>query len=260
MDFQTILYEVDDQGIATITLNRPDKLNALNTRLLDELDTAIRQARADRRVSAVILTGAGQKSFAAGADITQFTELDALSGHRFALKGQAVFNRIEDMPKVVIAAVNGYALGGGCELALACHLRIASENAMFGQPEVNLGIIPGYGGTQRLPRLVGRGIATEIMLTGDYIPASRAYEMGLVNHVVPQQELMAKAREIALKIASKAPIAISMVLDAIRHSDLPLKQGLRLEAALFGHTCATEDFREGVQAFLERRKPEFKGK
>ena len=260
MDFQTILYEVDAEGVAIITLNRPKKLNALNATVLEELDAAIRQARADRAVKGVIITGAGEKSFAAGADIQQFTELDALTAHRFALRGQAVFNRIEEMPKVVIAAVNGYALGGGCELALACHLRIASENATFGQPEVNLGIIPGYGATQRLPRLVGRGIATELILTGEYISAQRAYEIGLVNRVTPAGELLATARKAVLTIGSKAPIAVSLALDALRHSDLPLKQGLRLEAALFGHTAATEDFKEGVRAFLERRKPQFKGR
>jgi enoyl-CoA hydratase len=172
---ETLLYDVDEDGIAVITINQEDKLNALSTTVLSDLNKAFRQARGDAAVKGVVLTGAGVKSFVAGADIQQFPDLDAVEGHRFALRGQAVFNRIEEMPKPVVAAVNGFALGGGCELAMACHLRIASENASFGQPEVNLGIIPGYGGTQRLPRLVGRGIATELVLTGARISAQRAY-------------------------------------------------------------------------------------
>ena len=258
MVLETLLYEVDD-GIAVITVNRPDKLNALNALVLHELSQAFHQARSDGAVQGVVLTGAGAKSFVAGADIQQFPDLDALEGHRFALRGQAVFNRIEEMPKPVVAAVNGYALGGGCELALACHLRIASENASFGQPEVNLGILPGYGGTQRLPRLVGRGIATELILTAERISAQRAYEIGLVNRVVPQGNLLETAKEIIATIAAKAPLAVGMALEALRASDLPLHEGLRHEAALFGQTCATDDFKEGVAAFLERRKADFKG-
>ena len=258
MVLETLLYEVDD-GIAVITVNRPDKLNALNALVLHELSQAFHQARSDGAVQGVVLTGAGAKSFVAGADIQQFPDLDALEGHRFALRGQAVFNRIEEMPKPVVAAVNGYALGGGCELALACHLRIASENASFGQPEVNLGILPGYGGTQRLPRLVGRGIATELILTAERISAQRAYEIGLVNRVVPQGDLLETAKEVIATIAAKAPLAVGMALEALRASDLPLHEGLRHEAALFGQTCATDDFKEGVAAFLERRKADFKG-
>ncbi|MFQ5570469.1 MAG: enoyl-CoA hydratase/isomerase family protein [Rhodothermales bacterium] len=258
MDLETLLYEIEGE-IAVITINRPDKLNALNTTVIAELDQCFRQARSDRAVKGVILTGAGEKSFVAGADIQQFPDLDALQGHRFALRGQAVFTRIEDMPKPVVAAVNGFALGGGCELAMACHLRIASDNASFGQPEVNLGILPGYGGTQRLPRLVGRGIATELILTGARISAQRAYEIGLVNHVVPLADLLETAREMVATIASKAPLAVSMALEALRASDLPQHEGLRHEAALFGQVCASEDFKEGVAAFLERRKATFKG-
>lgn len=259
MAFETLLYEVDAEGVATITINRPDKLNALNTTVIGELEAAFRQARADNGVKGVVLTGAGEKSFVAGADIRQFTELGPLDGHRFAIKGQAVFNRIEEMTKPVVAAVNGYALGGGCELAMACHLRVASDNAIFGQPEVNLGLIPGYGGTQRLPRLVGRGIALELILTGDRISAQRAYEIGLANRVVAQDELIATAKKMVLVISNKAPVAVSMAMDAVRASELPMREGLRYEAALFGQACATLDFREGVTAFLERRKPNFIG-
>ena len=258
MTLETLLYEVDD-GIAVITINRPDKLNALNTQVIHELGQAFHQARVDQDVQGVILTGAGPKSFVAGADIKQFPDLDALKGHRFALRGQAVFNRIEEMPKPVIAAVNGYALGGGCELALACHMRVASENAQFGQPEVNLGIIPGYGGTQRLPRLVGHGIATELILTGDRITAQRAYEIGLVNRVAPLDELLQTTKAMLTTIMTKAPLAVGLALEALRASDLPLREGLRHEAALFGQACSSEDFQEGVAAFLERRKATFKG-
>jgi enoyl-CoA hydratase len=258
MTLETLLYEVED-GLAVITVNRPDKLNALNAQVIQELGQAFHQARADDAVQGVVLTGAGEKSFVAGADIQQFPDLDALSGHRFALRGQAVFNRIEEMPKPVVAAINGYALGGGCELALACHLRVASENASFGQPEVSLGILPGYGATQRLPRLVGRGLAIELILTGDRISARRAYEIGLVNRVVPLDALLDTAKTLIATIAAKAPLAVGMALEALRTSDLPLHEGLRYEASLFGQACATADFKEGVAAFLERRKPAFKG-
>ena len=260
MDLDTLLYEVDAEGVAVLTVNRPDKLNALNTQVLADMDRAIRQARSDDAVRGVVLTGAGEKSFVAGADIQQFPALDALDGHRFALRGQHVFNRIEELPKPVVAAVNGFALGGGCELALACHLRVAAETASFGQPEVNLGIIPGYGGTQRLPRLVGRGLATELILTGNRISAQRAYEIGLVNRVVPSNELLETAKGFVRTIAGKGPLAVSMALEALRASDLPLRDGLRLEAALFGQACATEDATEGANAFLERRTPDFQGR
>lgn len=257
---ETLLYDVDEDGIAVVTINQEDTLNALSATVVGELNKAFRQARSDAAVKGVVLTGAGTKSFVAGADIQQFPDLDALEGHRFALRGQAVFNRIEEMPKPVVAAVNGFALGGGCELAMACHLRIASKNASFGQPEVNLGIIPGYGGTQRLPRLVGHGIAMELVLTGARISAERAYEIGLVNKVVPQEELLDAAKEMIRTIASKAPLAVGMALEALRVADLPLRDGLRHEAALFGQACATDDFKEGVAAFLERRKADFQGK
>lgn len=260
MDFETLLYDVDSDGIALITINRPDKLNALTRRTLDELEQALVEAGEDDAVKAVIITGAGKKSFVAGADISQFEDLGAMDGHRFALRGQAVFNRIENLTKPVVCAVNGYALGGGSELALACHLRTASENASFGQPEVNLGIIPGYGGTQRLPRIVGRGIAAELILTGEHIDAQRAYEIGLVNKIFPSDTLIERTRELVLKMTTKAPLAVAMAIDAVLSSDLPLHEGLRYEATLFGQCCATQDFHEGVRAFLERRQPDFQGK
>jgi enoyl-CoA hydratase len=260
MDLQTLLYEVDVDGVALITINQPDKLNALSLQVMSDLELAFREARSAAEVKGVVLTGAGEKSFVAGADIRQFAELNALEGHRFALRGQALFNRIEEMPKPVAAAVNGFALGGGCEITLACHLRVASENASFGQPEVQLGIIPGYGGTQRLPRIIGRGLATEMILMGERVNAQRAYEIGLVNRVVPASELIQTAKDLVKIIASKAPLAVGMALDALRASDLPLREGLRYEAALFGQACTTEDFKIGVNAFLERKKPEFTGK
>ncbi len=260
MDFETLLFDADSEGIAIVTINRPDKLNALNLDVMNDLEAAFEAVSSDDAIRGVILTGAGDRSFVAGADIRQFTDLDALDGHRFALRGQAIFNLIEETRKPVIAAVNGFALGGGCELALACHLRIASENAVFGQPEVGLGIIPGYGGTQRLPRLVGRGLATELILTGAQVDAQRAYEIGLVNRVVAGDDLLNEARVIVASITSKAPRAVEMALEAIRASDLPLRQGLHYEASLFGQACATEDFKEGAAAFLERRKPAFSGR
>lgn len=259
MNAEHLLYDVDD-GLALLTINRPDKQNALAQATLDELEEAVMEAERDEDVQAVIITGAGERSFVAGADISQFRGLGATDGHRFALRGQAVFNRIESLGKPVIAAVNGFALGAGCELALACHLRTASEEATLGQPEVNLGIIPGYGGTQRLPRIVGRGIATEMILTGEPVSAQRAYEVGLVNRVFPAERLIEGTREFAALMTSKAPMALSMALDAIQSSDLPLHEGLRYEATLFGQCCATEDFKEGVDAFLERRSPAFEGR
>lgn len=260
MDYATLLVEVDDLGIATVTINRPDKLNALNADVIADLDAFFERAESDTDIRGVILTGAGEKSFVAGADIARFRELDGEKGRFFAARGQAVFNRIERLSKPVIAAVNGFALGGGSELAWACHIRIASDNARFGQPEVNLGIIPGYGGTQRLPRLAGLGLATEMVLTGDMVGAQRAYEMGLVNRVTPQAELMDAARAMMTTILSKAPLAVALTLKALRSSDRPLDEGLAAEADLFGQACDTEDFREGVEAFLGKRKADFQGK
>jgi enoyl-CoA hydratase len=258
-NFETLTFECDEEGICQVTINRPDKLNALNAQVLDDLESCFNQIEVDDRVRGVIITGSGEKSFVAGADIRKFKDLDAESGYRFALRGQAVFNQIERLGKPVIAAVNGYALGGGCELAMACHLRTASDNARFGQPEVNLGILPGYGGTQRLPKLVGRGRAMELILTGVQIDANRAFEIGLVNLVTSSDELIDSTSDLLRTILSKAPTAVALSIEALRMSDLDIDQGLEFEAAQFGQACGTNDFQEGVDAFLERRKPEFKG-
>ncbi len=260
MNLTNVLYETRD-GFALITVNRPDKLNALNRATLEDLRVAFHAAAKDPAVRSVVLTGAGEKAFVAGADIGEIASLDAQIGRDFAILGQGLFRTIETFPKPVIAAVNGFALGGGCELALACHIRLASENAQFGQPEVNLGVIPGYGGTQRLPRLVGRGIAIELLVTGDRIGAARAYEMGLVNAVVPLAELLAKAGDLAAKISEKAPEAVRHCLEAVNAGlDMPLEEGCYMEATLFGLCCATEDMKEGTAAFLQKRKPLFKGR
>jgi len=260
MHYENILYEIKG-GSAVLTIARPDKLNALNRATLEELAKAISAAADDEAVKAVVLTGAGEKAFVAGADIAEIAGLDAASGREFALFGQGVYRTIETLPKPVIAAVNGFALGGGCELAMACHIRIASENAQFGQPEVNLGVIAGYGGTQRMARLVGKGRALELLLTGDRVDARRACEIGLVNAVVPLQDLLPKALEMATKMGAKAPLAVRHCLEAVNAGlDMPLEQGCYLEATLFGLCCASEDMREGTGAFLEKRKPVFKGR
>lgn len=248
-------------SIATITINRPDKLNALNSDTLSALDGALDSLAAERAVRAAILTGAGEKAFVAGADISQFSSLDRAGGEAFAVRGQAIFRKLEKLSIPVIAAINGFALGGGCELAMACHIRIASERARFGQPEINLGIIPGYGGTQRLPRLVGKSTALHMMLTGDMIDAARALAIGLVSEVVPAADLMTRARELASTIAGKAPIAAALILRATYDGgETDLDAGLAIEAAGFGESCGTEDMREGAAAFLEKRKPVFSGK
>ena len=259
-DLQTIRTETDAEGVLTVTLDRPDALNALSRRLVAELASVFRQARTDDAVRGVVVTGAGERAFAAGADIAEFAGMEPLDAHRFAARGQAVFNQIEQMPKPVVAAVNGFALGGGCELAMACHLRVAAETAEFGQPEVQLGLIAGFGGTQRLPRLVGHGVAAEMLLTGERISAERALQTGLVNRVVPAADVLETARGLVLTIAAKAPVAVAMTLQALRAADLPLPQGLQQEAALFAQCVATEDFAEGVGAFLNRQPPEFQGR
>ena len=260
MDFQNILFEVKN-SIAQITINRPDKLNALNDATIEELDRVFTAIANDDSVNVVIITGAGQKAFVAGADISELNKLSLLKGKQFAEKGQKVFSKIENLGKPVIAAVNGFALGGGCELALACHIRLASENAKFGQPEVNLGIIPGYGGTQRLAKLVNTGRALEYILTGDMIDAQEAYRVGLVNHVYEPEELLQKAWEMAEKIASKGQIAVRMATKAVVSSgELNKTEGMNLEASLFAICCGSEDFKEGTTAFLEKRKPVFKNK
>ncbi len=260
MGYQTLLVDKRNR-IAIVTINRPDKLNALNELAKAELKAAFEEIRDDSEVDVVVLTGAGEKSFVAGTDIRDLTLLDEQSGKSFSAGGQSVFNTIENLGKPVIAAVNGYALGGGTELALACHVRIASENARFGQPEVNLGIIPGYGGTQRLARLVGKGRALELILSGDQIDAQEALRIGLVNKVVPLTDLLKTAEALALKIAGKGQIAIKLALKSVNATnELPLAAGQALEADLFGRCCGSEDFKEGTNAFLEKRKPEFKKK
>ena len=258
MTYQTLLVAIRDR-VALITINRPDKLNALNAQAKLELREIFRSMKSDPSVDVVVVTGAGEKSFVAGTDIQELTELTSETGKEFASRGQEVFDLIENLGKPVIAAVNGYALGGGCELALSCHIRIASENARFGQPEVNLGVIPGYGGTQRLARQVGRGKAMELILTGNQVDAHEALRIGLVNKVVPLQDLVSTATSIAQLIASKGQIAVRMALKAVNMiEETPLTEGLRLEASLFGVCCGTADFKEGTQAFVEKRKPSFK--
>jgi enoyl-CoA hydratase len=260
MNFSTLLYTVKDK-VATVTINRPEKLNALNATAKAELQDLFTSLKRDPLVDVVIITGAGEKAFVAGTDIKELTELNGETGKDFSLKGQEVFELIEDLGKPVIAAVNGYALGGGCELALACHIRIASEKARFGQPEVTLGIIPGYGGTQRLARLVGKGRAMEMILTGSQVDSAEALRIGLVNKVVPPAELMPRALAMAQVIASLGQPAIRMALKAVNATqEMPLGEGQKLEAALFGGCCNSEDFHEGTNAFLEKRKPDFKNR
>jgi enoyl-CoA hydratase len=260
MNYKNLL--VDTKGkIAIVKINRPDKLNALNFETLSELQAVFNELKTNPEVFVVILTGNGEKAFVAGADILELNKLDSLEGKKFAEFGQKVFSSIENFDKPVIAAVNGFALGGGCELALSCHIRIASENAKFGQPEVNLGIIPGYGGTQRLTRLVNSGRAMEIILTGDMVDAKEALSIGLVNKVYPITELMNKTFEMAAKISSKGQQAIRFAMKAVRAvNEVSLSQGLNVEASLFALCCGTEDFKEGTNAFLEKRKPSFKNK
>jgi enoyl-CoA hydratase len=258
MPFETITLESSDR-VATITVNRPDKLNALNDRVIAELGDAIDNVVGDSAVGGVILTGAG-RAFVAGADISELEKHGAVSAKRLAQTGQDVFRRFEVSPKPVIAAVNGFALGGGCELAMACHIRIASEAAKFGQPEVKLGLIPGYGGTQRLPRLVGRGRALQLLLTGEMIDAQEAYRIGLVNRVVPAAELLPTANEMMRAILANAPIAIANLIEVVnRGYDATLEDALTLEATAFGLLAATDDKREGTRAFLEKRAARFSG-
>ena len=260
MDFKNLLVEVDN-NIAIVTINRPEKLNALNNETVEELDKVFSQLNDDENIYVIILTGSGEKAFVAGADISELNKLDEQTAKMFSEKGQKVFSRIEKMEKPVIAAVNGYALGGGCEIALACNIRLASDNAVFGQPEVNLGIIPGYGGTQRLTRLINSGRAAEYILTGDIINAEEALKIGLVNKVYMQNELMDKAKEMAKKICSKGQFAIRMAMKSINKVDeVSLSEGQDYEAGVFALCCGTDDFKEGTSAFLEKRKPQFKNK
>jgi enoyl-CoA hydratase len=246
-------------GIAFVTINRPAVRNALNLATMQELRTVFTQIRNDDEIRVAIVTGSGDKAFVAGADINELATLTPVDGKEYSLAGQSVFDSIEQLGKPVIAAVNGYALGGGCELAMACTLRIASESAVFGQPEVKLGIIPGYGGTQRLARLAGRGYAAQMLVTGEMINAVEALRIGLVNQVVPQQELLATAEAIAKKIIAAAPLAVKFCLQALE-ANTAETSGMEFEATLFGLSCATEDMKEGMKAFLEKRTPNFKGK
>lgn len=260
MAYEHISIEVAD-AIATLTLNRPKVLNALNAALFTELDAAFDNFAADNAIRAIILTGAGEKAFAAGADIQELAAINAIEGQALALRGQRVFSKIETLGKPVLAAINGFALGGGCELALACTLRIASESAKLGQPEVKLGLIPGYGGSQRLPRLTGKGAALKLLLTGEIISAAEALRIGLVDEVVPSGELLARAHALAATIASMAPIAVRQCIAAVNAGyDLPLDKALAHEAALFGLCCGTADKAEGTSAFLEKRPPRWTGK
>jgi enoyl-CoA hydratase len=260
-DESTIRLDRDGDGIAIITVNRPDKLNALNADTVRQLDGALREVRADDAVRAVILTGSGEKAFVAGADIAELAQMGPIDGVQVSRDGQDTFRMLERMPKPVIAAVNGFALGGGLELALACHVRIASSRAKFGLPEVKLGIIPGYGGTVRLPRLVGRGRALELMLTGDMIDADEAYRIGLVNRVEEPAAVLDAAKSMAGRMAANGPIAIALALEAVdRGMSSTIDDAQVLESRLFGLLASTDDMREGMQAFLEKRKPDFRNR
>lgn len=257
MSYTTLLYEVHD-GIGLVTVNRPDKLNALNDAVITELGQVAVQAAEDRSVRAVILTGAGSRAFVAGADIAELATCDPGRAETLSRKGSQVFRSLERCPKPVLAAVNGFALGGGCELAMACHLRIASGNAKFGQPEVKLGITPGYGGTVRLPRLVGPGRALELLLSGGMIDAAEAYRIGLVNRVVPADDLLAESEKLLREILENGPLAVGACLRMVDdQAALPLDDALAQESRRFGELAGTADFREGTAAFLEKRKPVF---
>jgi enoyl-CoA hydratase len=256
--YTTLLTSLDN-GIFTITINRPDKLNALNAAVMNDLELAMQEVGVNVDIKSVIITGSGQKGFVAGADITEFQGLTSGEGMDLARKGQNVFFMIENSPKPVVAAVNGFALGGGCELAMACHFRIASENAKFGQPEVNLGLIPGYGGTQRLVQLIGKGRALELLMTGNMVDAQTALQYGLVNYVVPQTELLGKARSILELINTKAPLAVSRCISAA-NAVFGHGNGFDIEIEAFGECFGTEDMKEGTDAFLQKRKANFSGR
>jgi len=257
----TTLLTALENGTLLITINRPDKMNALNKDVIAELGAVITDVYTNAEIQSAIITGSGEKAFVAGADITEFAGLGKDGGMELAQRGaDLVFNNIENCPKPIIAAVNGFSLGGGCELAMACHFRVASENAKFGQPEVNLGLIPGYGGTQRLTNLIGKGKAMELLLTGDMIGAEEAKNLGLVNHVTPLAEVVQKAKDILQKIHTKAPIAVSHVIALVNEAANCHPTGFKNEITRFGDCFATEDMQEGTAAFLEKRKAAFKGK
>lgn len=260
MPYSTLLYELRD-GIALVTVNRPDKLNALNHTVILELGELATRVVEDAEVRAVMLTGAGPKAFVAGADIGELAACNSVEAQSLSQLGSGVFRRLERCPKPVLAAVNGFALGGGCELAMACHLRVASENAKFGQPEVKLGITPGYGGTVRLPRLVGRGRALELLLSGGMIDAQEAWRIGLVNRVVPAEQLLPESEKLLRGILENGPLAVAGCLRLVEEQEvLPLDEALSLETRRFGELAGTEDFREGTGAFLGKRKAAFQGR
>jgi enoyl-CoA hydratase len=258
--YENIKTETRD-GILIVTIDRPAVRNSLNAQTIAEIESAFDAARDDEGVRCVIVTGSGEKAFVAGADINELAKLTPITGKQTSERGQNVFTNIERFPKPVIAAINGFALGGGCELALACHIRIASENAQIGLPEVTLGIIPGYGGTQRMARLLGKGKAFELVCSGERVTAAEAERIGLVNKVVPAGQLMSAAEDMAKKIAARGPLAVRAAIEAINYgSDMPLEEGQLLEATLFGVLCASEDMKEGMAAFLEKRTAKFAGK
>ncbi|WP_407308887.1 short-chain-enoyl-CoA hydratase [Desulfosporosinus sp. SB140] len=260
MEYTNLLLERHD-NVAILTINRPKALNALNSDTLTELSTALDELGRDSGVKAVIITGSGEKAFIAGADISQMKDFTPLEGRRFAQLGHAAFRKLELLPQPVIAAVNGFALGGGCELAMACDIRLASENAKFGQPEVTLGLTAGFGGTQRLPRLVGTGLASGLLFTGDIIDAQEAYRIGLVNRVYPLESLMEEAQKLAQRIAGRAPVAVQLTKTAIQRGvNLDLDSAQAYEAEVFGLTFSTSDQKEGCTAFIEKRKPAFEGR
>ena len=260
MTYQTLLFDLRD-SLAFVTVNRPEKLNALNDQVMAELMVVAERITVEPEIRGAIITGSGPKAFIAGADIGDLSRQGPFDGKARAMRGQAVLRRLETCGKPVLAAVNGFALGGGCELAMACHLRIASENAKFGQPEVKLGIAPGYGGTQRLPRLVGKGIALQLILSGEMIDAQEAYRIGLVNKVVPAADLMAESEKLMRGILAMAPLAVRLCLEAVDQGyDMTLDEGLLLEANHFGLLAATHDMKEGTTAFLEKRPARFEGR
>jgi enoyl-CoA hydratase/carnithine racemase len=260
MSFDNLLVEREG-AVAVVTINRPKVRNALNGQTMRELRQAMEELQRDVSVRAIVLTGAGDKAFVAGADINELAVLSPVEGKEHARSGQSVLDFIENLGKPVVAAINGFALGGGCELAMACTLRIAADTAHLGQPEINLGIMPGYAGSQRLPRLVGKGLALELLLTGDMITADRAHAIGLVNRVVPAGNLLSEATKLAAMLASKAPVATRYIIEAVNHgSDMSPADGEFLEATLFGLVATTDDMREGTQAFLDKRPPAWKGK
>ncbi|HEX4136173.1 MAG TPA: enoyl-CoA hydratase-related protein [Bryobacteraceae bacterium] len=261
MSFQFLSFESDADGLALVTVTRPEKLNALNRTVISELGEAFRKVREDDSIKALILTGAGEKAFVAGADIGELASIDGVQAELLSRRGQEIFRALETLRKPSVAAINGYALGGGLELAMCCTIRIASHNAKLGQPEVKLGIVPGYGATQRLPRLVGRGRALELLLSGEPIDAAEAYRIGLVNALAPQEELIATAKQWARKVVANGPLAVALTMESVDAGlDGGLQAGLRFEAMAFGLTAASDDRREGTTAFLEKRKPVFSGK